>query len=250
MDPAILIFDTAQAAAEACGERTLEILDGARKARGAATLAVSGGNTPRLMFQAMARRPFDWSGVQLYQVDERCVPPDDEQSNFRMIRESLLLNAEISESQFHRVKGELPPAEAARLYEEDIRRSMHLKAGELPVFDVIQRGMGPDAHTASLFPGEPLLKDRTGITAAVWVEKMKQHRVTLLPGVLERARHTLCLATGPKKAEALHAVLRGPLDPLRLPSQIASPGIAWYVDKSAAAKLQQLSPGLNPLSSP
>jgi 6-phosphogluconolactonase len=114
---------------------------------------------------------------------------------------------------------------------------MNLKSGQLPVFDVIQRGMGPDAHTASLFPGEPLITDRTGIAAAVWVVKMKQHRVTLLPGVLERARYTLCLATGAEKADALHAVLRGPFDPLHVPSQIVSPDIAWYTDKNAAAKL-------------
>jgi len=241
MDPAILIFETSQAAAEACGDRILDILGQARQVRGVATLAVSGGSTPRLMFQSMARRSFDWSRVRIYQVDERCVPPDDEQSNFRMIRESLLAGglskAQISESQFHRVQGELPPAEAARLYEEDIRRTMSLAPGELPVFDVIQRGMGPDAHTASLFPGEPLIADRTGITAAVWVEKMKQHRVTLLRGVLERARHTLCLATGAEKADALHAVLRGPFDPSHVPSQIASPDTAWYIDKAAAAKL-------------
>jgi 6-phosphogluconolactonase len=114
---------------------------------------------------------------------------------------------------------------------------MNLAPGELPVFDVIQRGMGPDAHTASLFPGEPLIADRTGIAAAVWVGKMKQHRVTLLPGVLSQAQHTLCLATGAEKADALLAVLRGPFDPLHAPSQIASPDTAWYIDKSAAAKL-------------
>jgi 6-phosphogluconolactonase len=237
MDPTILILETAQAAADACGDRILEILARAREARGTATLAVSGGTTPRLMFQSMARRPFDWSGVALYQVDERCVPPDDEQSNFRMIRESLLSHAQIDESQFHRIQGELPPAEAARLYEDEIRRSMNPRPGELPAFDVIQRGMGPDAHTASLFPGEPLIADRTGIAAAVWVEKMKQHRVTLLPGVLVRARHTLSLATGAEKADALHAVLRGPFDLLHVPSQIASADTAWYIDKSAAAKL-------------
>ena len=142
MDPAILIFDTAQAAAEACGDRILDILDQARQTCGTATLAVSGGSTPRLMFQSMARRPFDWSGVQVYQVDERCVPPGDEQSNFRMIRESLLLKTSINEFQFHRMQGELSPAEAARLYEDEIRRSMNLKSEELPVLDVIQRGMG------------------------------------------------------------------------------------------------------------
>lgn len=235
MDPQVLIFETAQAAAEACGDRTLEILDLARKERGMGTLALSGGNTPRLMFAAMVKRGFDWSGVEFFQVDERCVPADDAQSNFRMIREALLAPADIDENRFHRVRTELPPADAAANYADEIRRAMQLRPGELPVFDVVQRGMGPDAHTASLFPGEPLIGDRTGIAAAVWVEKFRQHRVTLLPGVLERARFTLCLATGTDKAEALRTVLREPIDPLRAPSQIASPDMTWYVDKSAAA---------------
>ena len=104
------------------------------------------------MFQAMAKRPFDWSNVQLFQVDERCVPPDDELSNFRMTRESLLSAARIDESRFHRIKGELPPKEAARLYVEEIGETFHLAPGELPVFDAIQRGMGPDGHTASRSP--------------------------------------------------------------------------------------------------
>jgi 6-phosphogluconolactonase len=200
-------------------------------------IAVSGGSTPRLMFQAMAKRPFDWSNVQLLQVDERCVPPDHELSNFRMARESLLSAVRILESQFHRIRGELPLEEAARLYVEEIRETFHLAPGELPVFDAIQRGMGPDAHTASLFPGEPLIGDRTGIAAAVYVEKMMQHRVTLLPGVLERARHTLCLATGAGKAEAFRQVLKGPYDPEHSPSLIASPDTVWYIDKSSGAKL-------------
>lgn len=237
MDSSILIFDHPQRAAEACGDRILEILDQARRDRGSATLAVSGGSTPRLMFEAMAKRPFDWQDIQIFQVDERCVPPDHESSNFRMTQESLLSAVAIDESRFHRIRGELAPEEAARLYVEDIRRSFNLAPDELPVFDAIQRGMGPDAHTASLFPGEPLIGDRSGIAAAVYVEKLRQHRVTLLPGVLERARHTLCLATGVEKAEALRKVLRGPLDPFSIPSQIASPDTVWYVDRSAAAKL-------------
>lgn len=238
MDPAILIFENPQAAAEACGDRTLALLDQARRDRGTATLAVSGGTTPRLMFQSMAKRGFDWKHVELFQVDERCVPADDAQSNFRMIRESLLLPAGIPEMQFHRVPTELPPVDAARAYTEEIQRILNLRPGELPVFDIIQRGMGPDAHTASLFPGEPLLDDRTGIAAAVWVEKFQQHRVTLLRGVLEQARYTLCLATGSEKANALHAVVRGPFDPAHLPSQIASHDMAWYLDEAAAALIR------------
>jgi 6-phosphogluconolactonase len=237
MDPAILIFDTPQAAAEACGERTLEILNEARRERGAATLAVSGGSTPRIMFQSMGRKPFDWAAVEIFQVDERCVPPDHELSNFRMTREALLDRAPGSASRFHRVKGELDPAEAARIYANELRESFSLSDGELPAFDVIQRGMGPDGHTASLFPREPLIENRTDIAAAVWVEKMKQHRVTLLPGVLERARHTLCLVTGDDKAEALHQVLRGPFNPRQIPAQIRSAGTVWYIDRSAGGKL-------------
>jgi 6-phosphogluconolactonase len=239
MDPSILIFDTAQQAAEACGDETLAILDQACRDRGTATLAVSGGSTPRLMFQAMATRSFDWSNVLLFQVDERCVPPDSGLNNFRMIRESLLEAVRMDESRICRIKGELPPEEGARAYVDDIRRMFRLSPGELPVFDVIQRGMGPDGHTASLFPGDPLIGDRAGIAAPVFVEKEKTapHRITLLPGVLERARHTLCLATGAGKAEALYKVLRGPLDPSRVPAQIASPETVWYTDRDAAGKL-------------
>ena len=237
MDPAILTFDTSEAAADACGARIMEIIEKARRDRGSAAVALSGGSTPRIMFQWMAKHSFDWSGIEFFQVDERCVPPDDSQSNFRMTRESLLDPARIPESQFHRVLGELPPLRAAEIYIEEIRRTLQLSPGEFPVFDVIQRGMGPDGHTASLFPGEPLIADRTGIAAAVWVEKMNQHRVTLLPGVLVRARYTVCLATGAEKADALVSVLRGPLDPLRVPSQIASPDMTWYLDKASAVKL-------------
>jgi len=239
MDPSILTFDTPEAAADACGDRILDLLEEARKDRGQAAIALSGGSTPRLMFQTMAKRPFDWRGIQIFQVDERCVPPDHALSNFRMMRESLLDAAPIEENHVHRIRGELPPEEAARLYVEEIRGSFHLSPGELPVFDVIARGMGPDAHTASLFQGEPLIGDRSGIAAAVFVEKQKSapHRVTLLRGVLEGARHTLCLAAGGEKAEALRSVFKGPFDPLQTPSQIASPETVWYIDKNAAALL-------------
>jgi 6-phosphogluconolactonase len=226
-----------KAAAEACGAAIFELLDGARRARGSATLAVSGGSTPRIMFEWMAAQSFDWHAIDLFWVDERCVPIDDSQSNYRMTRESLLDSIHLAPGQIHRIPGELLPDEAAELYIDDITRSFRLQSGELPVFDVIQRGMGPDMHTASLFPGEQLILNRTGIAAAVWVEKFIQHRVTLLPGVLERARQTLCLVTGADKTDGLHNVLRGSSDPLHMPSQIASPEMTWYIDKAAGAKV-------------
>lgn len=233
MSTEIFRYPTAKEAAEACGDRILALCGEARRVRGVAMLAVSGGSTPRLMFQSMARRQFDWNGVQLFWVDERMVPPEDSQSNYRMTRESLLDSIRIPASNVHRIAGESAPADAAAAYVAEIRRVFGLSGDELPVFDVVQRGMGPDMHTASLFPGEPLIENRTDIAGAVWVEKMKQHRVTLLRGVLERARQTLCLVSGEDKAAALRSVLREPPDPMRRPSQIESAAMAWYVDEAA-----------------
>jgi 6-phosphogluconolactonase len=238
MDAEILIFDSAVEAAQACGARSFELLEAARQARGRAAIAISGGNTPRVMFEWMAKQDFDWAGVDLFWVDERCVPPDDKQSNYRMTREALLGQlldkGRISAGQIHRIQGELPPEDAAKLYAEEVRSLL----GERPVFDVIQRGMGPDGHTASLFPGEPLIADAEldggKIAATVWVEKMKQHRVTLLRGVLEAARATLCLATGEEKAQALKRVLQSPVNLMEVPAQIRSDGMVWYVDRAAA----------------
>ncbi|HWE50646.1 MAG TPA: 6-phosphogluconolactonase [Bryobacteraceae bacterium] len=233
MDPSILIFDSPLEAAQACGAATFKLLEESRRANGRAVFAVSGGSTPRVMFEWMAKQDFDWSAVHIFWVDERCVPPDDSQSNYRMTRESLLDHIRIPAAQVHRIKGELPPAEALRLYLAEIIDVL----GETPVFDLIQRGMGPDMHTASLFPGEPLIDDRSHIAGEVWVEKFKQHRVTLLRGVLESARATFNLATGPDKAEPLKEVLQGALDPMHKPAQIVSAGTVWYVDTAAAAKL-------------
>ncbi len=237
MSNKILRFPTAEAAAEACGDRILQLLDAARVARGIATLAVSGGSTPRLMFQSMTRREFDWAGVELFWVDERMVPPTDGQSNYRMTREALLDAIHLPATSIHRIEGELSPEEAARQYRAAITQVFGLRGADLPVFDVIQRGMGPDMHTASLFPGEPLILNQTDIAGSVWVPKMGQHRVTLLPGVLERARHTLCLVSGADKATGLRDVLKEPIDTMLRPSQIASADMEWFVDELACASL-------------
>lgn len=234
MSTTVLRYPDAPSAAAACGDRILELLDQARRARGAATLAVSGGSTPRLMFESIARRPFDWNAVSLFWVDERMVPPTDVQSNYRMTREALLDSIPLPAARIHRIAGELPPEEAAARYTAEILRAFGLAAGEWPVFDVVQRGMGPDMHTASLFPGEPIILNTTAVAAAVWVPKMGQHRVTLLRGVLERARQTLCLVSGADKAPALREVLHAPPDPLLRPAQIASPEMTWYVDSLAS----------------
>lgn len=233
-------YPTAEEAAKACAKKIAihlaEALDGHRPA----TLAVSGGSTPKLMFAHLAPQTLDWSRVHLFFVDERCVPPDHADSNFQLCEEHFLKPAHFPHRNVHRMRGEMRPEQAAQLYADEIADFFELPAGEMPAFDVIHRGMGADAHTASLFPGEPLIEDRDGLVAAVYVEKLAKYRITLLPGVLLNARHTVVLAAGADKADPLWQVFNTPHRPLELPSQIDTPhgrNVSWYLDQSAAAKL-------------
>jgi 6-phosphogluconolactonase len=237
--PPLRILATAEDAARDCCGFILQTLAGALANAPVATLAISGGSSPRLLFADMARAAFDWSRVHIFWVDERCVPPADSQSNFKLANDSLLEAAQIPPQNIHRVYGELEPAEGAARYVADIQAFFSLSSGQLPAFDVLHRGMGPDAHTASLFPGEPLIGNRDGIAAHVWVEKMKMDRVTLLPGVLLAAKHTVLQVSGDEKAEAVRQVLTEPEDFFRYPCQIASRdgSAVWFLDRAAAAKL-------------
>jgi 6-phosphogluconolactonase len=234
------IAESAQAAATACAAWLLQELRTLAAAQPVARIAISGGSSPKLMFGTLAKTPFDWGRVHVFWVDERCVPPTDPQSNFKLAKESWLEPAGVPAENVHRIAGELAPVEGASRYVEEIRKCFELQEGQLPAFDIIHRGMGPDAHTASLFPGEPLIGDRTGTAAAVYVSKLKMHRVTLLPGVLLAAKKTVLLAAGDDKAEPLFQVLRGPEDPFRFPCQVATRGalnVLWFIDRAAAAKL-------------
>lgn len=227
-----------EGAAELCARHIIALLEEARVAKQRATLAVSGGSTPKLLFQKLTAAEFDWRDVHLFWVDERAVPPDDPRSNFLLASEFLIQPARIPASQVHRIRAEQEPHKAAELYAEEIRTFFGLGAGELPKFDIAQQGMGPDAHTASLFPGEPLIHDRQGIAAAVYVPKMAQWRITLLPGVLVEALHTVFLVSGQDKAQAVRAVLEEPFDPEKYPAQAVSRyarQASWFVDRDAAS---------------
>jgi 6-phosphogluconolactonase len=224
-------------AAEACGRRVMDLLAQALAGREWVTLAVSGGSSPRPMFDLFAASSFPWTRIHIFWVDERYVPPWDPQSNFRLANETWLEPAKVPVANIHRVPTDLEPHEAAHEYAERIAALFGLRNGAMPQFDVIHRGMGPDGHTASLFPGELLIEDHQNIAAAVWVEKMHQWRLTLLPGVMEAARHTVILATGADKAQALEAVLHGPYDPVKFPAQIAAERATWFIDEAAGASL-------------
>jgi 6-phosphogluconolactonase len=235
-----IVSPNAQGAADACADHIFSLLKLAiaRSARG--SLAISGGSTPKLLFQKMAATPFEWDRVHLFFVDERCVPPTDSASNYKLANENLIAPAHIPAGNVHRIVGEIQPAEAAARYAAEIRQFFGLHDGEMPQFDIIHRGMGPDAHTASLFPGDSLINDRTGIAAHTFSKKMNQWRVTLLPGVLLAARNTIFLVAGADKVEALHSVFHAPYDPMRFPSQLGNDGesVTWFLDEKAAAGLK------------
>lgn len=234
------ISESSEQSANRCAAFVLERLREALGKQSFAAMAISGGHTPKLLFSKLSASGFDWPRVHVFWVDERCVPPTSEQSNFKLANEALLSPANIPPSNIHRVQGERPPAEAAAAYVAEIRKFFQLRDDCVPVFDIIHRGIGSDAHTASLFPGEPLIRDRTGIAAAVYVEKLKSHRVTLLPGVLVAGRSTVIQAEGQDKAEPVYNVLYSPEDPLQYPCQIAARGsdrTVWFLDRAASSKI-------------
>jgi len=229
-------------ASEACARHILERLDAALASRPRATLAISGGESPRPMFEIFAKSNFEWNRVDLFWVDERHVPRTDPQSNFKMAKETWLEPSAFPAMNIHAIDTSVPPQESARRYAEEIARCFFgpgsvPTAGEIPKFDVIHLGMGPDCHTASLFPGEPMIDDRKGLAAAPWVEKMKQWRVTLLPGVLIAARDVAMLIPGSDKAEPIHAALYGAHGPKQCPSQLVTQdrgGAFLFLDEAAA----------------
>jgi 6-phosphogluconolactonase len=208
--------------------------------RGAFFVALAGGTTPKAAYQLLAQEPrasaIDWQHVQVYFGDERCVPPDHQDSNYRMAREALLSRVPLPEQNVHRMEGEADPLVAARTYAESLIQTM----GDVPHFDLIMLGMGPDGHTASLFPGTDPLVDNERLVRAVYVEKLQTHRITLTPLVINNARHVIIATEGLTKAPALYAVRMGPYDPVVHPVQIVAPvdgQLSWYVDRAAAAEL-------------
>jgi 6-phosphogluconolactonase len=230
-------YPGATATAEACAHHVLTLLEEALSGQEMAALAVSGGTTPKSMFETLAASGFRWDRVHLFWVDERSVPPTDPASNYKLTWDHLIQKAHIPQRNIHRIVGEMAPERAAARYADEIREFFGLEEGEFPHFDVIHRGMGPDAHTASLFPGDPLIEDRERIAAATFAARFNQWRVTLLPGPLLAAKHTVFLVAGADKQEAVRAVFKEEYNPLKYPAQIASHhgrGVTWFLDQAAA----------------
>jgi 6-phosphogluconolactonase len=237
---------TAEKLAGVAAEMFASVAAAAVKARGLARVAISGGGTPKAMFALLAdrSRPYfaqvPWEKLQLFWVDERCVPPTDEESNFRMTNEAMLKHVPLPAGQVFRMEGELDAEVAASRYEAAIRNAFKLEGAETPTFDLVLLGMGDDGHTASLFPHTEALDEMSRIVVANHVPQKDAWRISLTWPVINRGREVAFLIEGEGKAQILHDVLLGEYDPESKPSQLIRPAngrLTFLLDAAAAAKL-------------
>lgn len=241
------VSEDREAVSHAAAQHFVDCARAAVEARGKARIAISGGSTPRQTFQLLAdpshpyRAQMPWEKLEIYWVDERCVPPDNPDSNYSMTRENLLDRVPIPPEQIHRIQGELEPEEAAAKYESEIRGQFRLEGAQSPVFDLLLLGMGDDGHTASLFPHTEALNEMMRIAVANYVPQQKYNwRVTLTWPVIIEARELFFLIAGEDKADPLHRVLHGRYDPETLPSQLIQPRsgkLLMLLDRQAASLL-------------
>jgi len=241
----------AEAVSRAAAQDFAELARAAMEERGRFCVALSGGSTPRRMYELLAEGPrwaqLDWRRVEFFWGDERGVPPEHPESNYGMAAAVLLGKLGIAPERIHRMAGELAdPAEAAARYQEELARVFATPTdAPPPIFDLILLGMGPDGHTASLFPYGQALTERTRWVVGYTVARLGKPRITLTPPILNRAAELRVLVTGADKAGVLREALEGTRDPERLPVQLVVPEagrLVWLVDRAAAASLSSERP--------
>jgi 6-phosphogluconolactonase len=238
----ILVFPDTEKLTHAAADYIVKIAQESIASHGRFTFALSGGTTPKKLYGLLATEPYrsqiDWERVEIFWSDERCVPPDDAESNYHLAQEVMLSKLPLPASQIHRMPADdADRAAAAEKYSHEMQRVF----GEaLPHFDLIQLGMGPEGHTASLFPHQPSLYEQQRQVMSVTVPKPPPPRLTFTPPVLNAAWHILFLVTGSEKADAIQAVQEGDYQPDEYPAQIVQPTqgeITWMLDTAAAVKL-------------
>ena len=248
----IQVYADAQELARAAADEFVRLAGEAVKYRGVFTVALAGGSTPKSLYALLAGDAFrsrvPWEKIHFFWGDERHVAPDHADSNYRMAREAMLSKVPVPAENVHRIRSENPDARrAAEAYETELREfftSRSLMANNLPRFDLVLLGMGPDGHTASLFPGTHDVRERERWVAAPWVDKFQTYRVTLTPPVINNAAHILFFVGGEEKAETLRAVLERAEENERFPSQVVLPTdgtLCWMVDRAAARLLRTTS---------
>ncbi len=238
------VFPTAAALARGAAERVAVVLDGALQAGGNASLALSGGSTPRSLYELLSEPPcrdrIDWTRLHIFWGDERCVPPESAESNYRMAQQTLLRHVKTPPHHVHRMRGELPPAGAARAYELELRSALGAGPDEIPRLSLVLLGLGEDGHTASLFPNTPVLDERRRLIAEVFVERLAASRITMTFPLLNNARTVMFLVSGGSKAAILRSVLQEHRP--ALPATGVSPQageLFWYLDRDAASHLTE-----------
>lgn len=246
-NPTIRVLPDPPALARAVAGHVVGRATTAIAARGRCLLALAGGSTPQAAYRALAsdafRHQIDWSRLHVVWGDERCVPPDDPRSNYRVAREALLDRVPLPPENIHRIPGEADPNQAAAIYEERLRGLLGTGGGKATPgagLDLVLLGMGRDGHTASLFPGNAAVRESVRWVAADFVEVVGMWRVTLTPVVINAARHVSFVVSGTAKAERLHEVLEEPRTPDRLPAQAIQPArghLTWLIDQAAATRL-------------
>ena len=229
---------------QAAAEEVIRSATDAVAQRGRFTIALSGGSTPRNLYTliaANASATLPWNQMFFFWGDERHVPPDSPDSNYRMAKEALLSKVPVPPANIFPVPAENPDAaQAAEIYEQTLRKFFAAAPGEFPRFDLILLGMGPDGHTASLFPETPALQEKSRLVVANWVEKLGSSRITFTLPLLNAARRVAFLVSGTDKAAALHEVLEGNAPAEKYPSRLVQPSegkVIWFVDRAAASEL-------------
>ena len=242
-----LIYDTPERVAQAAAELFTRQADEAVQARGVARIAISGGTTPKRMFALLAAEPFaskvPWNALELYWVDERCVGPEDAESNYRMTREQMLTKVPLPANKVFRMEGELHPDQAASKYEATLRNQFKLEGAQAPAYDLVLLGMGDDGHTASLFPHTAAIHEMGRLVTANHVEAKDTWRITLTWPVINHGRTVCFLIEGAAKADRLHEVLLGEYNPEALPSQLIRPDsgkVNLLLDAEAARRLPKV----------
>ena len=241
----IVIYPDADALGRAAAQYIVRLAQESIVAQGRFTIALSGGSTPKKLYSLLGSEPYrsqiDWALVELFWSDELSVPPESEESNYRMAQQVLLSNVPIPADQVHRMPADQVDGDAAALaYTREMQSTFGTDG--VPSFDLIQLGMGPEGHTASLFPHQPSLHEQQRLVMPVVVPKPPPSRLTFTPRILNAARHVLFLVTGAEKADAVHAVIEGDYQPDEYPAQIVQPvkgEVTWMLDKEAASKLNK-----------
>lgn len=241
----IQIFSDLEAAQLSAASHFLEIADKSINLRGRFSAAISGGSSPLGLFSILGSEysaDVQWENVHIFWVDERCVPPEHNKSNFRHAQELWLSKSVLPEENIHRIMGELDPIEGALRYEYDLRDTFNY--AHFPVFDLILLGMGEDGHTASLFPGEASLSETCRIAIPVYIPQLRNWRITLTLPVLNHAHNIIFLVGGSAKSSVLSEVLEAPEKRELYPAGLVQPQrgmVTWLIDRTAASRLRNIS---------